>query len=195
VRILVDVDGVCADFLTPCLKIANDISGQKYTLDQMTSWNLFTSMNLSREVQSTLYDRMTRQGWCTLLEPIPGSIDGVRELRQLGEVFFVTSPMRGQTWTYERSQWLGKYFGACWDDVIHCSAKHVCAGDVLIDDKVKTLQRWSASNPNGLALKFCAPSNKNDLHEPAAACWAEVVAMVSDFDRKCHLPVTRSWIP
>ena len=40
-RVLLDVDGVLADFLTPTLEILHRLTDRRWLAEEMTSWDLF----------------------------------------------------------------------------------------------------------------------------------------------------------
>jgi len=185
-RFLVDVDGVLADFLNPCLKIINDLTGWDKKLQDMNSWHIFKSLDVPKEIEDRAYEIMKSPGWCLSLRPISGAVVGIDKLREIGKIYFVTSPMRGPNWTYERTLWLQKFFDAEWDDVIHCSAKHVCAGDVFIDDKVAHLARWKISHPEGLAIKFESDHNRSETWDRVIRSWENFPELKFGGDRKWH---------
>lgn len=192
-RILIDVDQVLAATLQKLLPVANEMTGRDFKLEQMTEWNLFKSMNLDAETTKALWAIMGSRGWCESLEVLPGAQEGVEELRRLGTVHFVTSPVHSsETWVHERTHWLKKHFNASYDDVTHTSAKHFVAGDFLIDDKVSTLKKWAACHPDGIAIKFLAPGNRLDAWDHEAHNWFDCEVYVThrksnDFNREWKL--------
>lgn len=52
----------------------------------------------------------------------------------------------------ERTRWLVRHFDAKPSQIMHTSAKHLVRGDVLIDDKPTTIERWAHVNEGKLAL-------------------------------------------
>lgn len=195
-RILVDVDGVLTDCQGPLLKIANDESGQDFKLENLDRWNLFEAMGLDSATKKRCYDRMGAPGWCSALRPFPDAQESIKRIREFAIVHFVTSPVHtSKTWVHERTMWLCDHFGASFDDVTHTSAKHHVAGDVLIDDKVKTLLRWLKSHPDGIPIKFLAPGNKSDEEiANEAANWAEAEIILREI-RGVSDQLRRRWVP
>lgn len=62
--------------------------------------------------------------------------------------------------------------------VIACSAKHLIAGDVLIDDKTATLDRWAEAFIDGetLAVQWETPHNRLDNWPGVSTnSWAQIV--------------------
>lgn len=195
-RYLLDVDGPLADFYTPCISLINEYTGWSKTVDDIKSWHIFRSLDVPKDVEKRIYDKMKSPGWCLSLDPIEDAVEAVQALREVGDVFFVTSPMQGQFWTYERTMWLIQNFDAKWSDVIHCSSKHVCAGDVLIDDRVSNLERWKASHPEGVALKFRGPYNRLDPWDgPVIESWKEELPDLLQLNDILKRRSLRTWTP
>lgn len=155
-RVLLDCDGVLADFHTPCLEIINEITGQNHSLKEINDWNIFDSFGIDGDTRAKVYERMNAPGWCSRLKPYPGSIDGVAALRDIADVYVVTAPMQGETWHRERERWLWDHFGLEEKRVVHTSSKHLVHGDVLIDDKDDNLVAWCKERVNqyGVAIKW-----------------------------------------
>ncbi len=144
-RVLLDVDGVLADFHTPCLALINEYGGTNHKLEDFDDWNIFDALKTPPEVKSRVYKTMKRTGWCSNIGIYPGAKEGVELLLQHTNLYIVTSPMDGPTWTSERDSWLKRHFDIDSEHVIHTSAKYVCAGDMLIDDKISRTGRHTTS--------------------------------------------------
>ena len=158
-RVLLDVDGVLADFLTPAIKVVQDITGAPPSADAMKDWNIFRGYD--KKTENKFYDVFKSEGWCMSLELYPGARAGVQLLRDNDlDVYFVTSPMHGRNWYYERAAWLMKHFDAKHDHVIHTNAKHVCVGRVLVDDKPAHVENWQASHPLSTGILWDRPYNQ-----------------------------------
>jgi hypothetical protein len=77
---------------------------------------------------------------------------------------------------------LKKHFSIDKHHVISTSAKYVCAGDVLIDDKLENLKKWVHCNPNGLAIRWLGPANRfeNWNFGPSTDSWADAIVMIKN---------------
>lgn len=164
-RVLLDCDGVLADFHTPCLEIINELTGKQFAVTDIHEWDLFDALGVTGDVKNATYDRMNSPGWCSKLKPYPGVAQGVAKLREMADVYVVTAPMRGDTWHREREKWLWYHFEIGPKQVVHTSSKHVVHGDVLIDDRESNLVAWKSDRVNqyGTAIKWVTyPHQKNE---------------------------------
>ena len=180
IRVLLDCDGVLADFLTPCLAIVNGLSGTKHELSHVTSWNVFDSLGVSPAVKSKTYKLMKEEGWCWRLPVMPGAKEAVADLMKISEVHCVTSPMNGPHWEFERRQWLEHHFDI---DVVHSTEhKFAVSGDLLVDDKTSHLEKWLRAHPGGTVVRW-DPGTRAHLHEEFAGVttndWNYLLAVVN----------------
>jgi 5'(3')-deoxyribonucleotidase len=177
-RVLLDIDGVCADFVTPVLAAAGRMMGREFVLDDVHQWDILQAIGADAEVIAAV-DRVIEQpGFCASLQVYPGVHEGLKQLRQYYEVVVVTSPFTGPHWVAERDAWLRRELGFAKSDIVHTAGKRVCAGDVLIDDKDSTLVEWATYHPEGLPILFDQPWNRKDVTTRRAMGWTHLVAMV-----------------
>lgn len=176
-RVLLDADGVVIDFANPAIKAMEKITGKPVPDDVLEDWDMFRSYD--KETQGKFYKEFNREGWCLDLPVYPGAQEGVEMLRQLADVYFVTSPMFGPHWAYERSLSLIRNFGAKNNQIIHTNAKYICVGDVLVDDKTDHVVKWSLNHPKGHALLWDQPYNRKHEGSVRVKSWLEVRAVVS----------------
>jgi len=139
--ILLDVDGVCADFTGMVRRIVASTSGGTMP-DPVTEWGFIKA--LPRDVRYAVEDALDGDGPWTDMEPIPGALDAVKAFRKAGHrVVFVTSPWASCTdWAYVRTGWLRRNMGAGMQDVVITSAKELVRGDVFVDDKPENVAAW-----------------------------------------------------
>ena len=89
---------------------------------------------LTDDQYKAVYEVMGQKGWCRYLQPLPGSQAFIVKLRDLGEVFAVTTPHHSRNWTFERAEWLENLYKIQFNRIVFTEAKYVVSGDVLIDD-------------------------------------------------------------
>ena len=162
--VLLDCDGVLADFIGGLLPVIRDITGRTFVREQVTRFDFVTSLGLSREEGAAIKRWLgDARGWCESLAVYPGAVDGVCALREVADVYIVTSPWNScATWTHEREAWLRRNFDISHANVLHASAKHLVRGDVFVDDKTEAVVAWQAANPDGAAMRWLTPHNWRD---------------------------------
>lgn len=135
-RILLDVDGVLADFIGPVVTWANSLrraGGPPHTREQITQFDMLKAWGIAH-MWGELDRHVVKPGFCEALEPVPGAREFVAALSRTAEVVIVTSPWKtSPTWCFERRNWLEKCMG--WTgEVMFTKRKDLVRGDVLIDD-------------------------------------------------------------
>jgi 5'(3')-deoxyribonucleotidase len=183
-RLLLDVDGVLADFHTPCIAIINRLMSTNFKVEDFETWDIFDALKVPADVKAKVYDEMNKTGWCTDIGVYPGAKDGVDSLREVADVYICTAPMRGPTWASERDRWLMKHFGFSTRQIIHTSAKYVCAGDFLVDDKVDNLVKWGERHPHGHPIFWMRPQHSSHKWDGLSTHdWDELCEMVRQLPR------------
>lgn len=159
--ILIDVDGVVADFVGGLLDAIN--SSLKAT--DITVYWMFELLSPEERKQATSI--MSEPSFWRCLRPIDRAIEGVEKLREAGHsILWATHPWsccRG--WCDARRDWLYQHFAADDDEILFGSAKYRIAGDVLIDDNPKFIKSWQIAYDKGCALLYSQPYNRS-FHWP-----------------------------
>lgn len=163
-RILLDCDGVFIDYHTPYVALVNHLYGTRFRPEDVTEWEIEHSLGLSADQTEAIRLRLIQPGYAQTLRPFPCALDAIRRLQAEHEVYFVTSPMRGSrseylTWTHDREHWLFDNLGVSKHRIVHTSAKHLCVGDVFIDDKPSNVSMWQEHHPAGFGLLWYQPYN------------------------------------
>jgi 5'(3')-deoxyribonucleotidase len=141
--ILLDVDGVLADTCTAMMRWAHALGADPaITADNLGTYEV-ESLLADDNARARFWQRVTARGFCAALQPYPGALDLVQELRQAGDVVAVTAPMRAPHWAHERAVWLHDHFGFERDHVVSTAGKHWVAGDFFCDDSAVHLATWS----------------------------------------------------
>lgn len=170
-RVLLDCDGVICDFLTPAFTILNRLSGLSHQVSELTEWDIFSLY--PREHEDAFYEEVTQPGFCVGLPILDGAQEFVERLHDVAEVFVVTANLNAktkgprppwhQTWAHERDHWLQQHFNIQTDHIVHTSAKYLCVGDVLIDDRPSNIESWESAHwPKGRGLLWDTPYNRAD---------------------------------
>jgi 5'-nucleotidase len=161
-RILVDMDGVIADW------------GRAYG----ESLDLFgeEAANIPRHHEQTTFDLragrtdrekaiigavMIEPGFYSRLEPIPGAKAALKEMLKEGhDVRIVTSPwVSNPTCASDKLNWVVKHYGSHWASrVVITTDKTLVRGDVLIDDKPSVT---GVDDPQWTHILFDQPYNQD----------------------------------
>jgi 5'(3')-deoxyribonucleotidase len=176
-RVLLDVDGVLADFVMPAGKVVEEVTGAPLPADAIEEWDLFRSYD--EDTQSKIYTVCKAEGWCLAIEPYPGAVDFIKKLDEVADTFFVTSPMGGPHWAYERELWVKKHFGMHHHKVVSTSSKFICAGDVFVDDKFSHIEAWAKEYRHGLPILWTQPYNLKHEWGYRASTYNEILEYVT----------------
>jgi hypothetical protein len=150
--ILLDADGVICNFTAGALKIVEEITGRRYEETDVTEFDFAKSLGLSAdETRDVMRAIGARRGFAASLAPYPDARQGIRRLRELGDVFCVTHPWdENPWWRQERASWLALHFGI--DRVHHEEDKSAYEADVFVDDRSKHVRAWQAAWPDRAAV-------------------------------------------
>lgn len=142
--ILVDVDGVLADFCTHVRDVCNVKS-------EITEMEL--SLSLTEEEMERVKEEAVKPDFCYSMPAFKGAKEFLAELMAIDDVYAITSPWFSPTWAHERKLWLMD-LGLPVSNIISCSAhsKPLVSGRVLIEDHPTTLVRWLNHNSNGRGI-------------------------------------------
>lgn len=156
-RYLIDVDGVCADFVNHLLGEINS----KLSAEDVVDWNIFDYFD--EEEERCARRALAHPDFWSNIPAIGGARPVVEELRRRGhQVYFVTSPYWScREWGTVRLEWLAKHFMADPRDVVIATRKYLVGGDVFIDDKPENVERWRAQHRGKLGVIFDQPYNKH----------------------------------
>ena len=161
-QIALDADGLLRNFTAGALIVVEQVTGKKFTLADVTAFNFTKAIGLSdsetREVMKTIG---TRRGFVTSLPPYPEARQGVRRLRELGNVFCVTAPWETNPWWRGESEsWLALHFGI--DVVHHAADKTGYEADLFVDDKSSHVRDWLTAWPGRAAVFWRTPHNMSE---------------------------------
>ena len=185
--ILLDVDGPMADFASSYLDAYYWETGERRRVGDVDRWDIHKAgwfveralaMGTTPHVLRARVDaHVIRPDFCSLITPRTEAIEAVAELRQIADVYVVTSPWTSSpTWVYERTRWIERHFGIPPKNVIHTAAKHLVHGDLLLDDKPSHVESWGERWPDGFALLYGMPHNR-DAEGLTRVDWDDVITV------------------
>ncbi len=157
-RVLLDVDGPCAQFVPHLLTLL----GSSVKPDDIVEWDMFKFLP-EEEVKEAKRILAEQEFWLTV-PVVDGAVEKYESIVSAGhQVFFVTSPWDSCVgWGKARKAWLKNTFGIDpRESVVITDAKFICTGDVFIDDKPSHIKAWSDWHPHKAALMYELPHNRN----------------------------------
>lgn len=161
-RFLTDVDEVLCDFQGPALEICADVLKRPLSLHEFKEWDIFSI--LTPEERAQVFPILEAEGFCSSLEPLPGAIEAIREIRKFADVFAVTSQFHSVTWVTERTKWLQDRFEMQKGDIVYTPTKYLVTGDAFLDDKPDHVTNWEYHHPDGLAMLWDMPNTRTLKH-------------------------------
>jgi 5'-nucleotidase len=140
-RILLDVDGVLADFTHMLLNWTNNEYAEAYTDADIIEFNCFKALGIP-SAWPAFNAHVSKVGVCYGIPVREGAQAFVNSLRKFADVVIVTSLYTGAPfWINERIEWLEDHFEIDAKDVVFTGRKELVAGDLLIDDALHNVGR------------------------------------------------------
>ncbi len=149
-RILIDMDGVIADFDGEFLKRWRDRHPDKlyYPLEERTVF--YVKDQYPEELKPLVEEILWEPTFFRDMMPIAGAREALLEMAAVGlEVFICTSPLSTyRNCVLEKYEWVERTLGAQWvRQIILTKDKTLIRGDLLIDDKpeitgVESVPSW-----------------------------------------------------
>lgn len=147
-RLLIDMDGVLCDIYTQFLKYEQNDIGLAQSLEDLIG-------KLEREAFKNHDKYVNSENFFYSAIPILDSIEVVRKLNDLYEVYIVSAATQFPHSLTEKINWLAKYFPfLSWKQIVFCGTKEIVYGDIMIDDHFKNLDIFQ-----GLTILFTQPHN------------------------------------
>jgi 5'(3')-deoxyribonucleotidase len=180
--LLLDVDGVLADFMSAILGHVKELTGQSFVESEITEWDIFEFFERkSLNIKAACLERLAEPGLAAGLEPYPGSIEWVDRLKGLTSLYIVTAPADiSPTWAHERTWWLNRHYRIPADRIIYTASKHLVRGDIFVDDRPEFVCQWKKYNPEGIAVLWDHPYNRaqNDLYDYRVDGWDKLLEII-----------------
>jgi hypothetical protein len=166
IKFALDADGFIRNFTASALAVVKEVTGKSYAPADVTTFNFCAALCLSEdETRAVMTEISSRRGFVTSMAPYPEARQGVRRLRDLGDVFCVTTPWEtpwgtNPWWRSESEAWLALHFGI--DHVHHAEDKTAFEADVFVDDRDKNVLAWLAAWPGRTAVLWRTPHNMGE---------------------------------
>ncbi len=159
-RILIDMDSIIVNLDEAWYPEINRRFGDELTTEKVTSWDV---PSFSKGGQA-IYSILKEPGFYASLKPLPGAIEGMRELLAdpRYEVFILSYAPNAQAFK-EKADWLAQWLPELeFRRIIFCYAKWLVQGDVLFDDAPHNLRDWQDAHPWGQTATIRYPYSESE---------------------------------
>jgi 5'(3')-deoxyribonucleotidase len=142
--VLLDIDGVIADFVGRALVVIHQLSGNdRCKRSDVTDHDMANVFGVDEKLFNAA---CSTPGFCASIKPYPGALAILDHLRQAVRVVAVTAPFpKAPHWQHERREFLLD-IGFKHADIISCADKSMIRGSVLIDDNERNCNSWAGVN-------------------------------------------------
>ena len=169
--IALDMDEVIADVLPKFLDLFEERYGERLSKEKYWGRKIYTIKG-SREIREALFVK----GFFRDLLPIPGSIEGVKQLMEHYNVYITTAAMEFRSSFEDKYDWLAEYFPFIhWKNIIFLGDKSIIGADYMVDDNAFNLETF-----RGKGILFTAYHNVDEMRFPRVNNWGELL----DFFKK-----------
>lgn len=149
-RILVDMDGVIADFDGEFLKRWRERHPDKFFIPLEERTTFYVKDQYPEELKPLVAEILLEPGFFREIMPMDGAREALLEMERLGlELFICSSPLSAyRNCVLEKYEWVEKFLGADWvKRLILTKDKTLVKADYLIDDKpeitgAETVPAW-----------------------------------------------------
>lgn len=152
IKIFLDIDGVCVDWLDSASKLIDiDLRDKEVREKAKSGKNIFNVSPFSIE---ECWEKLSEEGndFWENLEPFPWMQRLFDELNKRTDNFcFLTSPSRDPYCASGKIKWMQKYFGEEFQDYLIGKHKQMCAtpNSILIDDSEDKIKNFEEAGGHG----------------------------------------------
>jgi len=182
-RLIIDQDEVLAEWLDKVIEIHNKRCGTTYKKSDVDSWDV--SKALGPEYAKTVDLCYSDPDFYSSLLPVPGALEGMRELNRLGHdlIIATATPAKAKNAVAAKAFWIEQYLPWFeYRNFVSISRKNLIQADMILDDGAHNIV---ACNLVGMqTVVFDAPWNKSCLSTYRVKSWPEFVSLVKHIDDK-----------
>lgn len=177
-RILVDMDGVIADFEGDFLRRWRELYPERKYVPLEERRGFYLREQYPEEYINHVQEIYRGEGFYQNLPPMPGALEALKEIKEIFKnVFLCTSPMlpKYENCVLEKYHWVYKHLGEEWVyNMILTKDKTIIKGDVLIDDMPDII---GSEKPEWEHILYDQPYNRNvnDKRRLTWKNWKEVL--------------------
>ena len=160
--ILIDMDGIAADLVGKTLRLYNAEHGTAFTHAHVTDWNFDKCIPNGK----AMFRYFDTPGFFLDLQPLPGMVRALKGLKKAGhELHIASTPHVRGTCAQDKLAWVDEhipFIGA--RNTILVRDKTMLKGDVLIDDKPETIEKYRLAWPTSILASIAYPYNNCVKH-------------------------------
>jgi 5'(3')-deoxyribonucleotidase len=189
-RVLLDVDGVVADFVQLMVNAVRNLNFCDIPINwRPTKWDVAKELKLTDKQEDEVYDVLRLPGSAKMLLPFPGAVEGVKRIASMFDVAFVTTPVEGsQTWCFDRTEWLITHFGEeLGNRWVFTDHKYLVFGDFLVDDKPENCLEFKRAWPMCVPLRWLSPGMSIQKGLVHVSTWKEVEFCIKQWGKRISL--------
>lgn len=160
-KLLLDCDGILADFHSTYLGLINSYTGKSYVLDDIKDFSIEDSLDV-REYSDRIKNDFDVHDLCEYLEPILGSEEAVEYLNSKINVVIVTAPFSSYKWVNQRYNWLRWNYNIDASNIIFTKNKTHINGDYFIDDSLDNCVKWAVTHTQNICMLWDRPWNRKN---------------------------------
>lgn len=170
-QILLDMDGVLADFMRQACKYHD----RQYIPEQITNYNFYEMWGLTDD---EFWKPMQGYDFWAKIEMYDYAPKFLKELREIAPVTICTAPIRDKYCISGKLHWLESNLQIPTCDVVFANKKWLLANDrnILIDDSQAKIDKFHEHGGTGII--FPQPWNKGK------GDWKTVLSLVSEYAPK-----------
>jgi 5'(3')-deoxyribonucleotidase len=177
--ILLDQDGVLADFCSKALERLNIVYNKEYTLTDLVKFGQFDMEKLYKISVSDFWKALEDENkyfgadhFWNSIGPFPWSRQLITELRKIAPVIICSAPNKNPQCVAQKMQWLKRYLNIESPDVAFVKKKYLLAkpGNVLIDDYHVNIDKFRKHGGEAILI----PSNWNTLDLSFDKVWEAI---------------------
>ena len=150
--VLIDMDGVVADWVGSLLNLVKERLGINYLHKDIRDYNI-RHLDLPDEV----FTWPAEEGFWYNLEVLPEAKEFMKQIKLVtSDWYFFTATGRSYARAaYEKRQWLRKHFKISYTKVVICDDKpgFIRPGDILLDDKHENVINSIKKGAHGFLIK------------------------------------------
>ena len=172
-NILLDMDGVLADFFTSAVSKLNRETGLNFTVESYAKTGKYEMEEVYGITTKQLWDIVDRDQFWYDLSPMPHAAELMNSIRVAGFPIYISStPTHNPNCVQQKIDWLKKHFGLDAHDCMFGKHKWLMAkpGALLIDDLPSNCKAFSDAGGQAALV----PSNWNTPNLTFEEIWSKI---------------------